>query len=175
MENLEHPEYGGWGGRLVQSKEQVNRWEDGTPAADFNPYSDSMDLAYAQSRWVPVIQEDFAARADWCILDYDQANHAPSISVKGEKNRLVKSGSKIRLKFKLKDPDKDKVALKLWQYKEAGSGKHSLIISANGSNGASIEIPNAATSGETYHLIAEGRDGGSPAMTRYERIIFTIE
>ncbi len=175
LENLDHPEYGGWGGRLVQSKQQVNRWEDGANAADFNPYSDSMDLAYAQSRWVPVIQEDFAARADWCVTDYDQANHAPSVSVKGEKNRMVKSGSKIKLKFKLKDPDKDKVSLKLWQYKEAGSGKHSLLISANGNNGASVEIPNAAKSGETYHLIAEGRDGGSPAMTRYERIIFKIE
>ncbi|MBP9196170.1 MAG: DUF1593 domain-containing protein, partial [Saprospiraceae bacterium] len=27
--NLDHPEYGGWGGRLIQSKVDPSRWEDG--------------------------------------------------------------------------------------------------------------------------------------------------
>jgi hypothetical protein len=29
LDNLNQPQWGGWGGRLVQSAEQPNRWEDG--------------------------------------------------------------------------------------------------------------------------------------------------
>ena len=32
--NIQHPEYGGWGGRLKQSIENPNRWEDGKEVAD---------------------------------------------------------------------------------------------------------------------------------------------
>ena len=66
-----------WGGRLTQSETQPNRWEDGEKAADFNPFSQKMDKAYAQARWVPTLQNDFAVRADWCIKDYKNANHPP--------------------------------------------------------------------------------------------------
>ena len=75
--NLVNPQFGGWGGRLTQSETQPNRWEDGEKAADFNPFSQKMDKAYAQARWVPTLQNDFAVRADWCIKDYKNANHPP--------------------------------------------------------------------------------------------------
>lgn len=82
LDNLENPDYGGWGGRLKQSKTNPSRWEDGEEVADFNPISQKIDPAYPQIRWLEALQNDFAARADWCVKDYNEANHAPNISVK---------------------------------------------------------------------------------------------
>lgn len=175
LKNLDHPEYGGWGGRLVQSTEKPNRWEDGSKAADYNPFSDTLDMAYAQSRWIPVIQEDFAARADWCVKDFAEANHAPNLKVKGGTDYKVSPGETVVLKFKYTDPDKDKVSLNLWQYQEVGTGKGALSIQNVSNKVTKITLPAAAKSGETYHLIAEAKDSGSPALTRYQRIIFAIQ
>ncbi|WP_290507064.1 DUF1593 domain-containing protein [Algoriphagus sp.] len=60
LDNLNHPEWGGWGGRLVQSEEQPNRWEDGANVLDYNPFTDTLDATYPQIRWIEAIQEDFA-------------------------------------------------------------------------------------------------------------------
>ena len=57
--NLENPQFGGWGGRLSQSKTNPNRWEDGEDVADFNPITQKMDLAYPQIRWLEALQNDF--------------------------------------------------------------------------------------------------------------------
>jgi hypothetical protein len=56
LDNLTNPQDGGWGGRLVQSTVTPTRWEDGKAAADFNPFTQKMDDAYAQTRWIAVIQ-----------------------------------------------------------------------------------------------------------------------
>lgn len=175
LNNLEHPEFGGWGGRLIRSEVQPNRWEDGPKAADYNPFSDSMDLAYAQSRWIPALQNDFAARADWCVMDYKDANHAPTIVVKGGNKRLGKAGASIDVRFKLTDPDKNKVSTKLWQYQEVGTGKGKVTIASKRNTSATIVLPGEARSGDTYHIIVEGTDNGIPALTRYQRLVITVK
>ena len=50
LDNLDHPDYGGWGGRLVQSAEQPNRWETGSQVAEYKPFTDTLDLTYTQTR-----------------------------------------------------------------------------------------------------------------------------
>jgi hypothetical protein len=77
--NLENPHFGGWGGRLSQSKTQPSRWEDGDDVADFNPITQKVDVAYPQIRWLETLQNDFAARADWCVKDVKNANHPPKV------------------------------------------------------------------------------------------------
>jgi len=172
--NLENPHFGGWGGRLIQSSQQPNRWEDGEKAADFNPYKDSLDLAYAQARWVPAIQEDFAARADWCIKPFKEANHAPKISVKEGNLLKVKAGNKITLTAAATDPDGNKVNITFWQYVEAGTSPEKAVIIPKGIK-AEIQVPSTAKSGDTIHVIVEGKDTGSPAITRYQRVILTVD
>ena len=39
---------------------------------------------------------------------------------------------------------------------------------------ASIEIPATAKIGETFHFVVEGRDNGTPSLTRYKRVIVTV-
>ena len=173
LDNLQNPQNGGWGGRLVQSKTQPNRWEDGDAAADFNPYSQKSDLAYAQARWVPAIQQDFAARADWCIKDFKNANHAPKVSVKEGTKLSVKGGQSINLNAITTDPDKNQVNVTFWQYHEVGTSPEKVAIEVKG-NQAKIQIPTTSKTGDTIHIIIESSDNGTPSLTRYQRVIFTI-
>jgi hypothetical protein len=171
--NLKNPEFGGWGGRLKQSKTNPNRWEDGEETADYNETTKKMDLAYPQIRWLTAIQMDFAARADWCVKDYKEANHPPKISVKN--NQLsVQVGQTVSFEASASDPDKNQVKISFWQYKEAGtSGEKVIVVAKNGK--AKIQIPSAAKSGDTIHIIVEGEDNGKPGLTRYQRVILTIK
>lgn len=171
--NLENPEFGGWGGRLKQSKTNPNRWEDGEEVADYNPYSNKMDLAYPQIRWLEAIQNDFAARADWCVKDYKDANHPPKIFVKN-KQLQVKAGQKVKVVAAATDPDTNEVDLSFWQYFEAGTSPEKVSIEPKGKQ-AIIQIPVTAKSGDTIHIIVEGTDDGTPALTRYQRVILTIK
>ncbi|MCP9762318.1 DUF1593 domain-containing protein [Lacihabitans soyangensis] len=173
LNNLENPQDGGWGGRLVQSTVTPSRWEDGKAAADYNPFTQKMDDAYAQTKWIPAIQEDFAARADWCIKDFKNANHAPKISVKEGNKLKVKAGEKITLNAITTDPDGNKVAIKVWQYQEVDTAQEAIKIETKGSKSV-IEIPNNLKSGENIHIIVEGKDNGTPSLTRYQRVVLTV-
>ncbi len=170
--NLENPQYGGWGGRLMQSKTAPNRWEDGEATADFNPITQKIDLAYAQVRWLEAMQNDFAARADWCVKDYKSANHAPVVVVKN-KNVKVKAGQQLTINASATDPDNDKVKVNFWQYVEAGTLKDKIEIGHKGSK-AQITVPTTAKNGDTIHIIVEAKDNGTPTLTRYQRVILTV-
>ncbi|MHA8064603.1 DUF1593 domain-containing protein [Aquirufa aurantiipilula] len=171
LNNLNNPSYGGWGGRFAQAKDNPYRFEDNDEAADFNPELGKLDINYAQTRWLIALQQDFAARADWCIKDFKDANHAPQITVREGMKVYAKAGQQISLNLLAVDPDKQAVALCAWPYKEAGSGAADIQISGNK---AMVKIPNTAKAGETYHVIIEGKDNGTPALTGYRRVVVNI-
>lgn len=66
------------------------------------------DSHYTFQRWLPAIQNDWAARADWCVADeYSKANHQPVARILGESVRTVRPGEKIILDASPSfDPDK---------------------------------------------------------------------
>ena len=169
--NLENPQYGGWGGRLIQSDSIRNRWEDGDKAADFNPYSQKMDKAYGQARWIPTLQNDFATRADWCIKDYKNANHPPSVFLKNANNLTAKPYKKVKLKGKATDPDGDKLTYKWWQYEEVGTYNGKIVIENANTQKASFKMPSNIKKGETIHVILEVTDSKEIPLTRYQRVI----
>lgn len=169
--NLEHPEYGGWGGRLVRSDSTPNRWEDGPRASDYNPFRDSLDTTFPQTRWIPAIQEDFAGRADWCVLGYEQANHPPRVWVEGEAVRKVEPGQVVTLRGHAEDPDGDVVEYKWWVYREAGTYPVSPALSGADSQEVALTIPLNLESGQSIHLILEINDRAEHPMARYQRVI----
>ncbi|MDR6562995.1 MULTISPECIES: DUF1593 domain-containing protein [unclassified Arcicella] len=171
----DHPEYGGWGGRMVQSKTNPLRWEDGKQVMDFNPFTQKHDASFQQTRWIEALQLDFAARADWCIKSFKEANHAPKIIVKGNNFRKVKASTKIILEASAIDPDGNAVDFKFWQYLEAGTSPEKVEIEPTMPNATSITIPATAKSGHTIHIIVEGKDKGTPALIRYQRVILIVE
>lgn len=169
--NLEHPEYGGWGGRLVATPQNPKRWEDGEATADFNPYTQKTDLAYAQTRWIEPLQLDFAARADWCIKDYKNANHPPRVTLEHATRLTSSPGAAVQLRGKATDPDGNALQYRWWQYAEAGTYPGKVELKQADKRNLSFVMPADIGKGQTIHMILEVKDAGTPALTRYARVI----
>ena len=171
LDNLNQPQWGGWGGRLVQSADQPNRWEDGKEVLDFNPFTDTLDATYPQIRWIEAIQEDFAARADWSIMDFADANHPPVLKANGATRISAKAGETLTLEVQTSDPDGDQLDTKFWIYKEVGTYKGEAQLSAEGNK---VQVTLDPSSTGQLHVIAEVKDNGVHPMTRYVRFVVEV-
>ena len=174
LRSREDVSYGGWGGRMVQATTNSRRWEDGKHVTDYDPYTKKQDAAYPQTRWINVLQNDFAARADWCVMDYKKANHAPAVKLNHPLDLSVKPGQIVRLSGSASDPDGNKVRYKWWQYVEAGTYEGKIELNNAENANASFIVPKDAPSGKTIHIILEVTDGGIPQLTRYQRVIARV-
>lgn len=74
-----------------------------------------------------------------------------------------------------KDPDGDAVSLSWWQYREAGTCDAALALEGADSAQVSFMVPADAPSGSTLHLILQGTDSGTPALTHFQRVIVTVQ
>jgi hypothetical protein len=175
LRNMEDASYGGWGGRMVKSKENPNRWEDGKTVTDFNPYKQKADEAYPQTRWIQELQYDFAVRADWCVKDFAHANHAPVVHLVHSNSLKAKNGAIIQLNGTAIDPDNNSISYRWWQYAEAGSYDGKINIQHPNEKKAAFTIPKDAKPGQTIHVILECKDNGVPSLTRYQRVVVQIQ
>ena len=196
LRSMESPDWGGWGGRFVRVRN--NTWLDpvlepsyrypegrwygnsawGRIRAKKEFPNDAALTAYLepQWRWIDAIQNDFAARADWCVKPYDQANHPPVVKLANASDLKVRPGEKVSLSAKeTTDPDRDKLTYKWWQYGDADTYKGAVRIENSGQQDASFTIPADAKAGETIHVICEVTDAGTPPLTRYQRVVITVE
>ena len=174
LRSLEDVSYGGWGGRMVQSKTNPYRWEDGKQVTDYDPYTRKEETAYPQTRWIPALQNDFAARADWCVKSYKDANHAPTVNLNHPADITVKPGQTVSLSGTATDPDKDALSYRWWTYKEAGSYPGELSLPQPMQAKTTFTVPTDARSGQTIHLILEVTDSREPVLTRYQRVIAKV-
>ena len=177
LRSMEHPGYGGWGGRFVKEKHPgYAGW--GIPFAKDKKaenvwHGAKDDGSYSKPlwRWSKAFQNDWAARADWCVKDYEHANHPPVVKLAHAPDLKVKPGQTVKLSAKGKDPDGDKLYYKLLQYREPGSYKGEVNIQAAKKPQASFKLPADAKPGRTVHTICEVTDDGDPQLTRYARVI----
>lgn len=173
LSSLDNPSHGSWGGRMEQSESNPRRWEDGEDVVDYNIYTDSLDTSYPQVRWIDAIQNDFAARADWCVMSYEEANHAPDVQV--SRNSINASpGERIELTASADDPDGDNVNFRWWQYWEVDSYESQIDLPEDAGNNLTFTVPGDARSGDDIHIILEGIDSGEPQLTRYQRVIIEV-
>lgn len=193
LRSMESPDFGGWGGRFVKVRD--NTWLDpvAEPAYQYPEGRWFGDSAWGRTRlkeeipndaeltaylepqwrWIDAIQNDFAARADWCVNEFNEANHAPVIQLNGPLNQTVKAGETVKLAASATDPDGDKLTCKWWQYADADTVTETVTIADDDSwDDASFVVPNE--SGKQIHIILEVADEGVPALTRYQRVIFEI-
>jgi Protein of unknown function (DUF1593) len=126
-------------------------------------------------RWRDDFQRDFAARMDWTILPRAAANHPPVPVLAHPEAVTVKSGERFVLDAHgSTDPDGDNLGFWWFQYPEAGTyrGKIPLQGAENiwriGFVAPKVEKP------ETAHFILRLTDKGTPALTRYRRVIVTL-
>lgn len=158
--------WGGWGGRFVVPDPDHPGFR--TDAADDG------DRLKPLWRWLPAIQNDFAARMDWAVRDPAGANHPPEPGLKGTPRRTVASGQMVTLDATAStDPDGDPLTFRWWPY--PGPGSYAGTVAIRGADGpvASLVAP-AVREPRTVHVILEVRDGGAPPLTRYERVILTV-
>lgn len=194
LRSMESPGWGGWGGRYVRIRE--NTWLDPVPVEGYKYPSgrwytssawgrkslrgnstsqdDYREYFKPITRWIDVMQNDFAARADWNVKSYDDANHQPEVRLGHSTDMQVRAGETVELSAAgTSDPDGDKLTYRWWQYHEADSANAKVSISNSGSKtGASLVVPNEP--GKQVHVILEVKDDGSPVLTRYQRVVLTI-
>ncbi len=161
--------WGGWGGRPVYA--QGNYMEDGVDV-----YNGKPDLHYTFQRWLPAVQNDWAARADWCVKSYEEANHQPVVKLAHACELKVRPGQRVSLSAQgTTDPDGDELTFHWWQYREAGSYDGSIEIRDAGKQDASFTVPSDVEKKRTIHIICEVMDTGTPRLTRYQRFIVDIK
>jgi hypothetical protein len=130
-------------------------------------------------RWREAFQHDFAARMDWCVMDFDDANHNPIVVVNGETGKDViemdaAPGETIQLSADgTEDPDGDRLKYFWWNYQEAGSHANPIPVTRNKRQDVRILIPEDAA-GSELHFICEVRDNGDPELFAYRRIIVNV-
>ncbi len=165
LRSLEHPGYGSWGGRFTREKPGSAVWKGAR---------DGGDLGKPIWRFAEAFQNDWAARADWCVQDYEHANHPPQARVDGPLDRTARPNERVELSAAPStDPDGDPLTFTWWQYTDADTGEAVVDISTRQENAvASFVVPDEP--GETIHMIAEVTDGGTPPLTRYQRVIITV-
>ena len=165
--STEDPAYGGWGGRFEW---RGSYWR--SVADDGNPYKPIL-------RWAAAFQNDWAARAAWCVRPPSNCNHAPRAVCNRDTTKKVlhvtaKPGSELRLSaVGSSDPDGDHLTYRWWSYVEAGSYWAALPGRHTTTPEPVFEIPPAA-SGRTIHLILEITDDGSPPLTAYRRVLVSV-
>lgn len=126
-------------------------------------------------RWRKEFQNDFAARMDWSTKPYKEANHPPVVKLRPGARLTVRSGESFMLSAAgSTDPDGDHLSYLWFQYPEAGSYKEPIKLGyAENHHTVSGQAPVVGKL-ETAHFIVKVIDMGSPALTRYGRVIVTI-
>jgi hypothetical protein len=165
-----HRDYtlGGWGGRSAFHDPAFPNY------ITDKDISDDGDRNKMYWRWVPAAQNDFAARMDWCVKDFKDANHAPVAKVKGALVRDVKAGETVKLAATATDPDGNKLTSKWWQYADADSASATVTITNSDSlDNMSFVVPDEP--GKQIHIILEVTDDGSPPLVGYQRVICKIQ
>jgi len=126
-------------------------------------------------RWRDDFQNDFAARMDWTVRDREHANHPPIVRLAHADRLTVNSGDAVPLSaLGTSDPDGDSLSYWWFQYPEAGTyadpislwGAENLY--ARGFIAPDVDHPREA------HFVVRVTDKGTPALSRYRRVIVAI-
>ena len=198
LNDPEHPNYGGWGGRYefyLPGFEDSNtgmfkrdNWPKDEPetraiwtnandsivsAVDKKSYVGNRETIW---RWRTDFQNDFAARMLWTTKKFSECNHPPIPKLAYGDHMTVKSGEQFHLSAAgTTDPDGDSMSFLWFQYPEAGTYKG--IVSLRPYSPNLYDIPVTAPivdSVQTIHFILKVTDKGTPALTRYKRVIVTV-
>jgi len=172
LQNPQHPGWGGWGGRFINT--------EGKYYTDASDKIDTVNTPRASVwRWRNDFQNQFAARMDWCVKSYMEANHSPVAVIHGDHSREILNleaapGDTIVMSAaESTDPDNDKLSFQWWIYSEASSSEIMPVVKNSNAEKTEIALPENLTIGN-IHLILEVTDNGNPSLTAYRRVIIEV-
>ena len=172
---------GGWAGRglssstfpgagqfgAIRSYDDLLRLQERAAAAGRPPSPDP--------NFTPAAQNDFTARMRWSVTStYAGANHEPRVTIRGGSAITARTGETVRLDGAVSDPDGNGVTVRWWQWQDVATYPGRVTLTNPSSLATTVQIPSDATAGQTIHLIFEATDNGTPALTRYQRVIISV-
>jgi hypothetical protein len=157
-----HPSHGGWGGRFAYAR---NAWRS-VDTEDSNPHS--------ILRWAVDFQNDWAARADWCVKDFGDANHEPTVVLNHGRELSAGAGDVVSLDAtKTTDPDGDALEFRWWFYREASTFSGAPTIKNDRKARATVTVPETFGGDDEMHFVCTVADKGDPPLSRFARVIVT--
>ena len=125
-------------------------------------------------RWRDDFQNDFAARMAWATKPYREANHPPVPVLSHPDAITVKSRQRFYLDARnTTDPDGDSLSFYWFVYPEADHPPHPPQLASAANLARVAFLAATVTQPETAHIILRVTDKGTPALSRYKRVIVT--
>ena len=206
LNSYRNPSWGGWGGRYVWRQpygETHPIWSQGgdmfrrVTSADSVIGVDGKTYVSDQAtiwRWRTAFQHEFAARMDWTIKSFAEANHNPLVTVNGKDGTApitieAQIGQSLTLDGShSRDPDGHKLIYQWFHYAEAGfvPGANMAAVTISQGDTAKATVTATAACREVWrpmnrpcptgvaHIILAVTDNGSPALTSYRRVILKV-
>lgn len=206
LNSYRNPSWGGWGGRYVYRQpygETHPIWSQGGDLFGRVTSQDSVIGVDGQTyvsdqatiwRWRTAFQHEFAARMDWTIKLYAEANHNPLVTVNGNGGTApimieARVGQPVTLDAGMSlDPDGHKLTYQWFHYGEAGfvPGANMAAVTISPGNTAKTTVTVTAACREDWrpinrpcstgvaHIILAVTDNGSPPLTSYRRVILNV-
>ena len=172
---------GGWAGHGASAATAATG-QSPLPRVTINSYDDLLRLQEARGRspspdpdFIPAAQYGLAARLLWSVTPtFAGANHEPRVSVRGSTAVSARPGETIRFEGLAFDPDGNAVTVRWWQWQEVGTYPGKVTFSTPTALATSMQVPTDAAQGQTIQLVLEATDNGTPALTRYQRVVVTV-
>lgn len=193
LNSPEHPDWGGWGGRYEYYKPQLENCDlhgfNGNVPIEEEPHAiwtnaidtfhpivqrkyggasseDTLTCKGYQAtiwRWREEMQNDFAARMDWCVKTFQEANHAPIAKLDHPNEMTVKGGSTFLLSAEnCTDPDGDNLSYYWIYYPEAGTCQHPVnMMGAKNIHHIYVEAPRVKKKAEIAFYLEGDRQRNS--------------
>ena len=158
----ENHDWSGWGGRFER---RGNAWRS---AKDPGPHTSPL------IPWIRAMQNEFAARADWCVRPVTAANHAPAPVVDGALDRRAAVGDRVSLRAHAEaERPGESLSFRWWQDTQSGCSRPVAIMNADSATDAYFVVPDFA--GETIHVVLQVSDDGVPPLSRWQRVVVHID
>lgn len=191
----ERPDWGGWGGRFELYTPRRQKWFLAPEVRSI--WTDAQDEVLGHDggwhtsiyatiwRWREAYQNDFAARMDWTIKDYADANHPPVVRLATPAYVKARAGDRVDLSAAgSSDPDGDALSYQWFVYEEPGTRsmsssntglKHEIMNFDQGRAWLEVKRNRVVPPGlGTIHVILAVTDHGKPRLTRYRRVIIDV-